>query len=417
MGTLQTNFVSGTLSAGIGNSDTTISSSGFANLPVVSGSDIIKLIIDPFGEDGAPEVVFVTTHAASATTVTNCLRGQDIDDNAGAARSHDSGTLFIHAPVASDWQDLMARANAIINAPGTNLATGAPDGLVAGGPNVTGAATAVSRADHKHALPVAAPVVSNPGDTQGAGTAPEVARADHQHQREAFEVAPANIGPAAAPGVAPTVARGDHVHKIGTGAINDATMYGGAVRAFRTATLAAMPVGMPVGSMVWLTDKNRLAVLRSVGPDVWSYDLSRMPYSIARRVGGEIAPTGLSGSVALGGFTAMENGGVTVTTTGLTIPNPGLWEVSAQAGFASVSGSVGMVRLFAVQVNGGNLDPQMTASGDALGSGTAGFGYSPGNVTRILRLATGNTIRVLVRHNYSDSIAVSCILWAYQVGE
>ena len=189
-------------------------------------------------------------------------------------------------------------------------------------------------------------------------------------QRELFETAPANIGTAMAPGVAPTVARGDHVHKIGAGAIDDTAMYGGAVRSFRTATLASMPVGMPVGSMVWLTDKSRLAVLRSVGPDVWSYDLSRMPYSIARRVATpEIPPTGSASQVALSGFAAMENGGVTVTTSGLTIPNPGLWEVSAQAGFESVPGSTGMVRLFSVQINGGNLDPHMSAAGDALGSG------------------------------------------------
>lgn len=69
---------------------TTITSSGFANLPVVLVAGNLFLVLDPAGAGGPPEVVLVTAHAAASTSIT-VLRGQQgtID------RSHSSTTYWV----------------------------------------------------------------------------------------------------------------------------------------------------------------------------------------------------------------------------------------------------------------------------------------------------------------------------------
>lgn len=96
MSSLVEDFKSGFLSAGINSVDTSLSSSEFSVLQVVASPDTMKIVLDPQGIAGDPEIVTVTTHTASATTVT-VTRG-------GNARSHSSSTRWVHAATASDFQ-------------------------------------------------------------------------------------------------------------------------------------------------------------------------------------------------------------------------------------------------------------------------------------------------------------------------
>lgn len=86
------NFLKGDLDASVTDTDTTLSSPGFADLPVVSSPDTMILVLDPLESGNGPEIATVTDHADGATTVT-VTRG---DENTTAA-SHDSGTAWIHA--------------------------------------------------------------------------------------------------------------------------------------------------------------------------------------------------------------------------------------------------------------------------------------------------------------------------------
>jgi hypothetical protein len=76
---------------------TTINSAGFAVLPEVVAPDFLWLSLDPDGVDGTPEVVKVTAHAASATSVT-VVRGEQ----GTVAREHDELTIWRHAWTAAD---------------------------------------------------------------------------------------------------------------------------------------------------------------------------------------------------------------------------------------------------------------------------------------------------------------------------
>lgn len=416
MGALHTNFVSGTLSSGIGNSDTSMDGAGFADLPVVSGSDHVKIILDPFGEDGAPETVYATGHTASATTLTGLLRGQETSLHSGAPRSHDAGTLWIHAPTAGDWNDALANLSSVLNSPGTALATAAPSALVVGGPNVAGTSPAVPHADHRHGLTAGTPGGAAPGDAAAAGSEDSVARGDHKHAMFPWATDLADVGAAESGGSADSYARGDHAHKIGAGAINLPSQYGGAVRPMLVATSATLPTGQPVGTQVFTTDTQRVATLVATGPDVWTYDVRKMPFGMVTRTG-NINPVTSPNETKLTGFVSAETAfRMTYTSTGLTIVEAGLYKVGALVGFASVTGSTNMFRLAAIWLNDSPMTPvNLSAAGDAQGSGTAGHGYSPGTIEAPKRLAVGNTLSVWVRHNYTSAIAVSCLLWAEKI--
>lgn len=98
MARLRSNFKSGTLSASIIAGTTTLSSAAFATLPVVASPDVLAIVLDPDAGAGAPEIVFVTAHTASATTVT-VTRGQE----STTARAHASGVAWRHAATAADF--------------------------------------------------------------------------------------------------------------------------------------------------------------------------------------------------------------------------------------------------------------------------------------------------------------------------
>ncbi len=96
---LRNNNISGTttdnpLTAGA----TTINSPGFVDLPAVTTSNHLILILDPLEVAGAAEIVQVTAHTASASSVT-VVRGFDTT----TPRQHNLGTTWFHGPVASDY--------------------------------------------------------------------------------------------------------------------------------------------------------------------------------------------------------------------------------------------------------------------------------------------------------------------------
>lgn len=95
---IRTNFADGNLDASVSDSDTSLSSPGFADLPVVTGGDHIALVLEP--ESSAPEVVWVTAHTASATTVT-VSRGEE----GTTAVAHADDSFWTHAPTAKDFPE------------------------------------------------------------------------------------------------------------------------------------------------------------------------------------------------------------------------------------------------------------------------------------------------------------------------
>lgn len=118
MTTLFSNFLAGTttdspLSAGA----TTINSSAFANLPVVADVDTMWLVLDPDASAGAPEIVKVTAHTSSATSIT-VTRGQQ----STTAREHASGTVW-RAVVTKSDMDRVFRPTAIIGATSISFPT------------------------------------------------------------------------------------------------------------------------------------------------------------------------------------------------------------------------------------------------------------------------------------------------------
>jgi hypothetical protein len=98
MPVLYENFASGTITDNpLGSGGTTINSSAFANLPVVASPDIMFLTLDPDAVDGAPEIVTVTAHTASATSVTVTRASQGT-----SARGHATATVWRHSFTKTD---------------------------------------------------------------------------------------------------------------------------------------------------------------------------------------------------------------------------------------------------------------------------------------------------------------------------
>lgn len=83
----------------------TLNSSGLVNLPSISASQHAIIVLDPLRVNGAPEIVVVTAHGAlSATaTITRAQYGT-------VARSHPSGTMWMHTPVDEDYIEILTAA-------------------------------------------------------------------------------------------------------------------------------------------------------------------------------------------------------------------------------------------------------------------------------------------------------------------
>lgn len=66
MGALHHNFFNGTITDNpLSSGATTVSSAQFADLPAISGSTYIWVVLDPLGVAGDPELIKVTAHTLS----------------------------------------------------------------------------------------------------------------------------------------------------------------------------------------------------------------------------------------------------------------------------------------------------------------------------------------------------------------
>lgn len=252
MAIIYTDFVSGTLTAGITAGAATFASAGLTLMSAVGGSDVAKIVLDPFGQFGAPEIVYVTAHTAASATVTGVQRGQE----STVARAHSSGVLLMNVPTSADFRDVRTSLDNLLASPGSTLATAAPVDLQAGGGAVIGSGITISRSDHRHALPAGTPVSSGPGDTVADGSATSVARSDHKHAREAWASSVASIGTVTSPGAASTATRGDHVHILGAGALSAGSQVGSGLELTTICTSGTRP-SHAKGRLIVETDTNR----------------------------------------------------------------------------------------------------------------------------------------------------------------
>lgn len=96
---LRANNVQGTITDNpLTNVATTINSVGFVDLPTVTASNHLMLILDPLETAGPAEIVQVTAHTAASTTCT-IVRAQE----SSGARSHSFGTTWFHGPTVADF--------------------------------------------------------------------------------------------------------------------------------------------------------------------------------------------------------------------------------------------------------------------------------------------------------------------------
>lgn len=98
MATVYDNIKAGTITDNpLSSGATTINSAAFANLPEVTGSDILWITLDPDAVNGAPEIVKVTAHTAAATSVTVTRAQQST-----TARAHPVNSVWKHAVTKTD---------------------------------------------------------------------------------------------------------------------------------------------------------------------------------------------------------------------------------------------------------------------------------------------------------------------------
>lgn len=81
---------------------TTINSPGFVDLPVINTTNHLLLVLDPLEVNGAAEIVRVTTHVSSGTSVT-VVRGAENT----TPREHPLGTTWFHGPVTTDYTEVL----------------------------------------------------------------------------------------------------------------------------------------------------------------------------------------------------------------------------------------------------------------------------------------------------------------------
>lgn len=119
MATIFSNLKSGTVSDNpLTSGATTINSAAFEFLPAVTGSDIMWITLDPDAVNGAPEIVKVTAHTASATSVT-VVRAQQ----STTARAHPQNTVWKHAVTKTDLDAFLPAAVAPLGTVGYSETT------------------------------------------------------------------------------------------------------------------------------------------------------------------------------------------------------------------------------------------------------------------------------------------------------
>ena len=107
---IYTNFIDGSLSAGINGADGTATAAVFATLPVISGTDYAWLVIDPDATAGAPEVVKITAHTAASTSAT-ISRGQQ----GSSARSHLAAVRVTNPVTKADLDSFVTGAADLVD--------------------------------------------------------------------------------------------------------------------------------------------------------------------------------------------------------------------------------------------------------------------------------------------------------------
>lgn len=106
------NLQSGVLSADPG-TGTTLASGNFANLPLVAAPNTMRLVLDPDGVAGTPEIVIVTAHTAFATSVT-VTRGAEATYGGFAARAHAVDTVWRHVITRATMLEMAVPAATIL---------------------------------------------------------------------------------------------------------------------------------------------------------------------------------------------------------------------------------------------------------------------------------------------------------------
>lgn len=96
---LYVDFLKGTLDATLSAVGTTFSSPELASLPAIAAPEFVKATLD-LEQTGAPEIVYITAHATSATTAT-ITRGEE----GTTAREHLSGLKWAAGVTAEDMRE------------------------------------------------------------------------------------------------------------------------------------------------------------------------------------------------------------------------------------------------------------------------------------------------------------------------
>jgi hypothetical protein len=109
--TLYRNFLSGTTTdAPLLVGATSVNGSAFAGLPEITAPDFMWLVLDPEGDNGAPEIVKITAHTELATEVTVERAQQN-----SSAREHPVSTTWHASPItrtdAEEWLKTVVEAN------------------------------------------------------------------------------------------------------------------------------------------------------------------------------------------------------------------------------------------------------------------------------------------------------------------
>ncbi len=103
MSTIYANFLAGVVDDNpLGSINTSINSSAFANLPIVTAPDIMWMTLDPDAVNGQPEIVQIIDHAASATTVTVVRAQQNT-----LQRVHPQNTVWRVAVTKQDFNEFL----------------------------------------------------------------------------------------------------------------------------------------------------------------------------------------------------------------------------------------------------------------------------------------------------------------------
>lgn len=102
MTVLLQDFLSGNLGSTLASGTAgAVTDSSFAALPVVAGSDTIKLVLDPDGTAGDPEIITITVHTSSSTTATITRASEGT-----TARQHLATTKWVNAVTTTDFNRL-----------------------------------------------------------------------------------------------------------------------------------------------------------------------------------------------------------------------------------------------------------------------------------------------------------------------